>query len=102
MLYRNFHSNRGGEIDIVCRDRDTLVFVEVKTRNTDYFGQPVTAVHHDQKRRISRGALTWLRMLDNPEISFRFDVVEVLLAENEKPRLELVRNAFQLAKPYMY
>jgi putative endonuclease len=102
VLYRNFHSRRGGEIDIVCRDHDTLVFVEVKTRNTEYYGQPVTAVHHDQQRRISRGALTWLRMLDNPEISFRFDVVEVLMTENGKPRLELVRNAFQLAKPYMY
>jgi putative endonuclease len=102
VLYRNFRSNRGGEIDIVCRNGDTLVFVEVKTRNTDYFGQPITAVHRDQQRRISRGALTWLRMLDNPEISFRFDVVEVVIAGNEKPRLELVRNAFQLAKPYMY
>ena len=102
MLYRNFRSNRGGEIDIVCRDRDTLVFVEVKTRNTDFFGQPVTAVRPDQQRRFSRGALSWLRMLDNPEISFRFDVVEVVVTGNGKPRLELIRNAFQLAKPYMY
>jgi putative endonuclease len=102
ILHRNFWGGRGGEIDIVCRDHDTLVFVEVKTRNTEYFGQPVRAVHADQQRRISRGALTWLRMLDNPEIAFRFDVVEVIVLETEKPRLELVRNAFHLAKPYMY
>jgi putative endonuclease len=102
ILHRNFKSSRGGEIDIVCRDHETLVFVEVKTRNTEYFGEPLTAVHPDQQRRISRGALTWLRMLDNPEISFRFDVVEVVVGENEKPHLKLIRNAFHLARPYMY
>jgi Holliday junction resolvase-like predicted endonuclease len=62
----------------------------------------VDAVHSDQQRRISRGALAWLRMLDNPDIPFRFDVVEVMVAEAEKPKLELVQNAFQLAKPYRY
>jgi len=103
VLYKNFQPRRGGgQIDIVCRDHETLVFVEVKTRNTEEFGRPVDAVHRDQQRRISRGALAWLRLLDNPEIPFRFDVVEVLLLENEKPRLELVQDAFQLSKPYMY
>ena len=56
----------------------------------------------DQKRRISRGALTWLRMLDDPDIAFRFDVVEVIAPEGAKPRLELIQDAFTLAKPYMY
>ena len=102
VLYRNFEPRRGGQIDIVCRDHDTLVFVEVKTRGTEDFGRPVTAVHRDQQRRISLGALTWLRMLDNPDIPFRFDVVEVLMNETAKPRLELVQNAFELSKPYRY
>jgi putative endonuclease len=102
VLYRNFKVKQGGEIDIVCRDTDTLVFVEVKTRDTEEYGRPLTAVHSDQQRRISRGALAWLRMLDNPEISFRFDVVEVVVGETTKPRLELIQNAFQLSKPYMY
>jgi putative endonuclease len=102
ILYRGFKGNQGGQIDLVCRDGDTLVFVEVKTRGGEYFGRPFEAIRHDQQRRISRGALTWLRMLDNPEIPFRFDVVEVIVAENEKPHLELIRNAFHLAKRYMY
>ena len=102
VLYRNFEPARGGQIDLVCRDDDTLVFVEVKSRRSDERQRPVDSLHSDQKRRISRGALTWLRMLDNPDIPFRFDVVEVILAEAEKPRLELIQNAFQLAKPYMY
>ena len=102
ILHRNFKGRTGGEIDIVCRDNDTLVFVEVKTRGSEQFGRPFEAVRPDQQRRISRGGLAWLRMLDNPEILFRFDVVEVILPDNEKPRLELVRDAFQLSAPYIY
>ena len=102
ILYRNFRGRTGGELDIVCRDGDTLVFVEVKTRGSEDFGRPFEAVRADQQRRISRGALAWLRMLDNPDILFRFDVVEVLMRESRKPRVELIRNAFQLSAPYIY
>ncbi|HSH38915.1 MAG TPA: YraN family protein, partial [Chthoniobacterales bacterium] len=102
ILYRNFRGRTGGELDIVCRDRDTLVFVEVKTRTGEDFGRPFEAVRPDQQHRISRGALAWLRMLDNPDILFRFDVVEVVLCEGAKPRIELIRNAFSLSEPYVY
>src|SRR5438445_6562570 len=97
ILYRNFRGRSGGEIDIVCRDNDTLVFVEVKTRTREDFGRPVEAVGSQKQKRISRGALAWLRLLDNPDILFRFDVVEIIIAEGAKPRFELIRNAFQLS-----
>ncbi len=87
---------------MVCRDRDTLVFVEVKTRTREDFGRPLEAVHASQQRRISLGALAWLRLLGNPDILFRFDVVEVVLAAGAPPRIELIRNAFQLPEPYIY
>jgi putative endonuclease len=102
VLYRNFKGRSGGEIDIVCRDNDTLVFVEVKTRAREDFGRPIMAVDRQKQKRISRGGLNWLRMLDNPDILFRFDVVEVILTDDAKPRLELIRNAFSLSKPYLY
>jgi putative endonuclease len=102
ILYRNFRGRRGGEIDIVCRDRDTLVFVEVKTRRDEDFGRPFEMLRRDQRGRISVGGLAWLRLLDNPDILFRFDVVEVVLTKNEPPRLELIRNAFQIADSYIY
>ena len=103
VLYHNFKPRQGGQIDLVCRDDDTLVFVEVKSRSSEELRRPVDDLLSDQKRRISRGALSWLRMLDNPDIPFRFDVVEVIAPEGgAKPRLELIQNAFQLAKPYMY
>ena len=102
ILYRNFRGRTGGEIDVVCRDRDTLVFVEVKTRTSEDFGRPFDAVDRDKRKRISRGGLAWLRLLDNPDILFRFDVVEVIIAEGVEPRLELLRNAFPLSEPYIY
>jgi putative endonuclease len=102
ILFRNFRGRSGGEIDIVCRDNDTLVFVEVKTRASEDFGRPFEAVNREKRKRISRGALAWLRMLDNPDILFRFDVVEVVIADDAKPRMELIKNAFPLSKPYLY
>src|SRR2546421_3995427 len=102
ILYRNFRGRTGGEIDVVCRDRDTLVFVEVKTRTREDFGRPLDAVDRDKRKRISRGGLAWLRLLDNPDILFRFDVVEVIIAEGAEPRLELLQNAFALSEPYIY
>jgi putative endonuclease len=102
ILYRNFRGRRGGEIDLVCRDRDTLVFVEVKTRTREDFGRPLDAVGAKKQRRISQGGLAWLRLLGNPDVLFRFDVVEVTMADRAAPRIELIRNAFQLSDPYIY
>jgi len=62
----------------------------------------VEAVDREKQRRISRGGLAWLRLLGNPDVLFRFDVVEVIIAEGTDPRLELLRNAFQLSEPYLY
>ena len=84
------------------------MFVEVKTRGGEEFGRPVEAIRAEQRNRISRGALAWLRLLDNPDVLFRFDVVEVLIGSEpdgrfkSKPRIELVRDAFQLPRTYLY
>jgi putative endonuclease len=102
ILYRNFKGRTGGEIDIVCRHRDTLVFVEVKTRTREDFGRPLDAVDRDKRKRISRGGLAWLRLLGDPDILFRFDVVEVIIAEGAEPRIEILENAFSLPEPYLY
>src|SRR3979409_2531991 len=98
ILYRNFRGRTGGEIDVVCRDRDTLGFVEVKKRSGEDFGRPFEAIDRDQRKRISRGGLAWLRLLDDPDILFRFDVVEVIIAEGASPRVELLGNAFALSE----
>jgi len=102
ILHRNFRGRTGGEIDLVCRDHDVLVFVEVKTRTREDFGRPFDAVNRDKQKRIARGALAWLRLLGHPDILFRFDVVEVIILDGAAPRLELLRNAFSLPEPYLY
>ena len=100
ILHRNFRGSSGGEIDLVCRHGDTLVFVEVKTRSCEEFGRPLAAVDAKKRRRIVKGAMTWLRMLDLPDITFRFDVVEVLAAH--PPEIRVIESAFGLPSNYYY
>lgn len=96
ILYRNFRGPHRGEVDIVCRHGEVLAFAEVKTRTSDAFNRPADAVNLEKQRLIQRGAQEWLRLLGNPKIVFRFDIVEVLLVEGETPRLNVIENAFQL------
>ncbi|MGZ5567725.1 MAG: YraN family protein, partial [Limisphaerales bacterium] len=77
-LTSNFKSKRG-EIDLVFRDGDCLVFVEVKTRSSEDWTRPAAAVDFDKQRKLSLCGLDYLRLLRNPQIKFRFDIVEVLL-----------------------
>jgi putative endonuclease len=102
VLYRNFKSRAGGEIDIVCRDGDTLVFVEVKTRGGIEFGRPLDAIGREKQMRVSKGGLAWLRLLDNPDLAFRFDVVEIVWPADGTPQCELIQDAFELSQPYIY
>jgi putative endonuclease len=100
VLYRNFRGPGACEIDLVCRHGDTLVFVEVKTRTREDFGRPLDAVDRKKRRRIFHGALAWLRMLDMPDLVFRFDVVEVI--DGTPPRIEIIESAFHLPSNYFY
>jgi putative endonuclease len=96
VLFRNFRAKCGGEIDLVCRDRQAkvLVFVEVKTRTTNLFGDPHEAVTLRQRDSIIRAAKEWLRMLDDADIPYRFDIVEVIMEPQREVRL--IRDAFQI------
>ncbi len=94
VLYRNYRAPGGGEVDIVFRDGDTLVFCEVKTRTSEQFGRPGRAVDRDKQALIIRGANAWLRELMLPDVLFRFDVVEILLSDGEIPEIRLNQNVF--------
>jgi len=100
-LTANFRSRRG-EIDLVCRDGDCLVFVEVKTRSSEEWTRPAAAVDARKRRLLSQTALDYLRGLKNPLVKIRFDIVEVLLASGEVREIRHLRNAFPLAKPYRH
>jgi putative endonuclease len=95
ILEKNYRS-KTGEIDIVARDGDSLVFVEVKARRNLAYGAPQLAVTPFKQRQISRTALTWLAHRKKPDAIARFDVIAILLPEGEVPQIEHIRNAFDL------
>jgi putative endonuclease len=92
ILYRNYEPPHGGEIDLVCREGKTLVFVEVKTRAPGGMGRPADAVDAAKEEAIIRGAESWLRLLGNPDIPVRLDIVEVIPGEG-KPQVTHTRDA---------
>ena len=100
-LTANFRSERG-EIDLIFRDGDCLVFVEVKTRSSEDWTRPAAAVDARKKRLLSQTALDYLRLLKNPEVKIRFDIVEVLLTNGEVCEVRHLPNTFSLSKPYRY
>jgi putative endonuclease len=100
ILRRNFRAPGGGEVDLVCRDGDTLVFAEVKTRRSEEMGRPLDAVDGKKQRLIRQGALYWLRLLEMPDITFRFDVIEVLATDPVEVRV--IESAFTLPDPIRY
>jgi len=94
LLRRNYRvargpSSRGGEVDLVMRDRDgTLVFVEVRSRSDDRFGGAAASVGAAKRRRLVFAATHYLRRLASPP-PCRFDVVAV-----DGDRVEWLRAAF--------
>ncbi|NUN92731.1 MAG: YraN family protein [Verrucomicrobiae bacterium] len=92
---------RYGEADLVARDADTLVFVEVKTRRSADFGSPAEAVTPEKQLHLSRVALHYLREIGHPRVPVRFDILEVNDAL-PKPSCRHLRDAFPLAEPYIY
>lgn len=102
ILRTNFRAPHGGEVDLVCRDKrhGELVFVEVKTRSSEEFGRPLNAVDKKKRQLILRGAMKWLHMLGMPDITYRFDVVEVVAGKSREVRH--IENAFQVPEHFVY
>ena len=89
------------ELDLVARAGEVLVFVEVKTRGTEDFGRPLSAVDRGKRHSLSRAAVHYLKKLRERPKYFRFDVVEVIGTEAAgAPRIRHVENAFTLDKRY--
>jgi putative endonuclease len=97
ILVRQFRG-RHGEIDLVARDGEVLAFVEVKTRASDQFGAAAVAVDREKRQHLASCAREYLRLLGNPRIPVRFDVVEVYMDDGARePReLRLIRGAFPM------
>jgi len=95
IVCRNYRSPFG-EIDIIAKNNDTIVFVEVKSRRTSTFGHPKYAVTLDKQERISKTALYYLKVTGQSHIRARFDVVAIS-EHHQQTDVEIIKNAFELA-----
>jgi putative endonuclease len=93
VLMRGYQT-RQGEIDLIARDGETLVFVEVKARRR---GEPAEAVTPEKERRLSLAAIQFLRRYNLLEARSRFDIVAIVWADDRTPpKIEHFRNAFEI------
>lgn len=83
---------RKAEIDLIAIDTNVLVFVEVKTRQTDIWGAPESAVTQ-QKERLLAGAASKYMELISHQWEIRFDIISIIFNENET-RIEHFQDAF--------
>jgi len=93
LIERNYRS-RLGEVDIVAREKEDLVFIEVKTRRSVNFGLPEEAVSYRKRYRLTRLALGYLAHHKLNEVNCRFDVVGILMQGNKVKDINLIKAAF--------
>ena len=94
-ITRNYRCHLG-EVDLVAKDRDTLVFIEIKTRKTKSIGYAKEAVDARKRRQLSKVALAYMKANSCLETKARFDVVAISL-DGGNPKIEIVKNAFDLS-----
>ncbi|MDP2940785.1 MAG: YraN family protein [Candidatus Omnitrophota bacterium] len=98
IIQRNYRTKLG-EIDIIAKDKDTLCFIEVKSRSSCGHGLPQESVFKLKQGQISKAALAYLKEKNLLDKRARFDVVSVLYADGET-RIEIIKNAFELDERY--
>jgi putative endonuclease len=93
ILEKNFR-NKIGEVDVIAIDKDTVCFIEVKSRRTSRSGSPWEAISPFKQRKIIQVALSYLKWKQWLSQKARFDVVGIWEEENSIPRIEILKNAF--------
>jgi len=94
--YRVIETNyvcKMGEMDIIAKEKDTLVFIEVKARTSTEFGPPQLAVNSSKQRQLSKVAWNFLKEKRIEDMKARFDVVAILLGPKGE-EIELIKDAF--------
>ena len=95
ILARNYHS-RFGEIDIIARKQNTIIFVEVKTRKYTAFGFPAEFVDSTKQQKIMKTAQLYINDNFNAEFDYRFDIIEVFHYDDNKVNFNHLKGAFEL------
>jgi putative endonuclease len=94
LVARNYRK-RFGEVDIIASHDGYLVFIEVKTRASNRYGSPLEAVTVKKQRQLSRIAIDYLTRNKLLDTQCRFDVVSVILAKGQMPKVDVIVNAFE-------
>lgn len=95
ILYRNFR-NRFGEIDIICKYNDMIIFVEVKSRYNNSYGTPSESVTYLKQQQIIKTSRSYIYKYNAHNFNFRYDVIELYLDhKTNKYRLNHIKDAFR-------
>ena len=94
ILQKNFSIPDVGEIDIIARDGLSLCFVEVKTRQVSKFSNPRDAVDWHKRLKFWKVSMAYLRQIDDPHITYRFDMIEVFAKKRRIIATEYLTHIF--------
>jgi putative endonuclease len=92
IIKRNFHFGKVGEIDLIAKDGDTIVFIEVKARNSDKFGSPLESITPSKQKKIVAVARGYLMVNNIVDTDLRFDVIAIDKS-TDPPTIEHLKNA---------
>jgi putative endonuclease len=95
IVHQNYRTARG-EIDLIAYDGPTLVFVEVKARRSDAFGEPHWSIDRKKQTRLGRLAAHYLHRHRLREQACRFDLVFIQADRGQTPVIQLLQNAFEV------
>ena len=94
IIERNYRCKLG-EIDIVCKDADEIVIVEVKTRSSRTHGNPQDSITRSKARKLIALGASYLAERKIPDAQWRIDVVAIMIEPEGRPRIEVIPNAVQ-------
>jgi putative endonuclease len=94
IIARNY-KNPAGEIDIIAREDETIVFVEVKTRSNDTFAAPYESVNAAKKQKMKDVASLYLKK-QKTELPARFDVISIICLQDGRKSIQHIRDAFEV------
>ena len=93
IIEKNWRFSRMGELDIIAQDKNTLVFIEVKARSSNFFGNPLESVDEKKFNKIQKLAEIYLSQNPNNSYEgFRFDLIGILL--KEKPEINYIKGIY--------
>lgn len=95
ILHKNLRLDRF-ELDIVARKKDTIVFVEVRSRTSSEISAPEETIGFTKRQHLRAAARRYMTKYGEPDINYRFDVIGVLLSEGAEPKISHIKFAFRM------